>query len=670
MCGIFGYVNYKVPLSVRQIVETLLLGLKKIEYRGYDSAGLCLDAIPLPSDHNAANDGPTPLVIRSVGNIDALRAKTFADPALSPAHLDVVVEHHVGVAHTRWATHGEVCEANCHPQQSNDGAFSVVHNGMMTNHQTIKTMILQENGYTFRSNTDTEVIAVLAEYLYTEKGIRRFTELTFHLTHFIEGAYALLIRSSHFPGELMACRRGSPLVIGVREPLAEGRLTEKRWGINDGKKPVEIFFASDPHSFAAHTRHVVYLEDGDIAHYRDGAIGFYNPPTTAAPALESEVSRRIHQLDGVLESLSKGGFAHFMLKEIHEQAGAAERAMRGRVNFVSGAFHFGGFSAPRLRSLREARRVVLIACGTSMFSAMAVRPVWEELVATPVAVENASDFVDRGARVGRLDACVFISQSGETADVLRALEGCREAGAVCVGITNVVGSSVSRMTDFGVHLNAGTEVGVASTKAYTSQVVVLSLIALLLSQDSRALKGRREAILQGLSELPAKITQTLHDVETPIQEVARQLQNESSLLVLGRGYDYATVMEAALKLKETTYIHAEGISFGELKHGSLALVDPAMRILAICSDDKHAEKCKSAIQQVSAREGRIILITNYSDPELTTACEKLILVPKIVDCLQCILNVIPFQLLAYHTAVLRGNNVDCPRNLAKCVTVE
>ncbi|KAK7201439.1 glucosamine-fructose-6-phosphate aminotransferase [Novymonas esmeraldas] len=668
MCGIFGYANCNVPRTVGEILDILINGVQKVEYRGYDSAGLSIDS-NIGDVNVTASDAatPRPAVVHSVGNIQQLREKVFSDAvAATLPPMDAKTSHHVGIAHTRWATHGGVCERNCHPQQSNEGEFTLVHNGIVTNFATLKEFLTEE-GYIFHSDTDTEIISVLAEYLYTRKGIHDFVDLMLELSQLVEGAYALLIKSIYFPGQVVASRKGSPLMVGVRQADAGGRVVKLHtYDSPDATKPLEVFFASDSNSFAEHTSNVVYLEDDDVVHYGSGALRFYS----ASERRSSTVTRVVQHLETKLESLSKGGYSHFMLKEIYEQTESVVSSMRGRIDFSSGTVRLGGFTPQNLRAILASRRMLLISCGTSMNSCIAVRPLFEELVPLPVVVENASDFLDREPRIHRDDVCFFISQSGETADTLMALKLCREAGALCIGITNVVGSSVSRLTDYGAHLNAGVEVGVASTKAYTSQVVVMTLVALLLSGDSLRLVERRREIVRGLAEMSSKIAETLKTTHDAVKALAARLKESRSLIVLGRGYDLATAMEAALKVKELSYVHTEGINSGELKHGPLALIDESMPVLALCTCDKHFDRSKAAVQQVNARNGAVVAFTTAVDAELATAAREVIVVPQTVDCLQCVVNVVPFQLLAYYMALLRGNNVDFPRNLAKSVTVQ
>ncbi|EPY28389.1 glucosamine--fructose-6-phosphate aminotransferase (isomerizing) [Angomonas deanei] len=410
----------------------------------------------------------------------------------------------------------------------------------------------------------------------------------------------------------------------------------------------------------------MYLEDDDFVHYKNGELHFFSSKKAGAA-----LPREFEQLEMTLESLSKGNYDHFMLKEIYEQSESVVSTMRGRVDFSKNTAHLGGFTETNIRNVLSSRRILFISCGTSLNSCNAVRPLWEELIDIPVTVENASDFIDREPQIRRDDTCIFVSQSGETADTLTALKHCRAGGALCIGVTNVVGSSISRGTDFGAHLNAGVEVGVASTKAYTSQVVLMTVVALLLSRDSVSRQERRESIFIGLASLSKVISETLRDTFEPIKDVAKHLKDAKSVLVLGRGYDFSTCMEGALKIKELSYVHTEGINSGELKHGPLALIDENIPVVAVCTKDKHFEKSKAAIQQIHARKGRIIAISTVSDDEeLKASTESVLQVPQTVDCIQPIINVIPLQLLAYFMALERGNNVDCPRNLAKSVTVQ
>ncbi|KAH9586670.1 hypothetical protein LSM04_005122 [Trypanosoma melophagium] len=683
MCGIFGYVNYHVRRTKREILNTLLNGLKSIEYRGYDSAGLCVDN---------ANPKEPLACIRSVGNIEQLRSLVFNNANAVASELDASFDIHTGIAHTRWATHGAPSLANCHPQMSNSKEFAVVHNGMITNFMSVKEMLLSK-GYHFDSDTDTEVIAVLLEYLFTQEPKLSFLELTAKLTGVVEGAYALLIKSTHFPGELMACRKSSPLVVGFRQGKTSEEKTEKNSTGCQFKNTTEntiesdsceIYLASDVNSFISYTQEVIFLEDDDIAHFHDGVLAFYTTNKTDKSGA-IPVKRTTQIIDHTPEGLSKEGYEHFMLKEIHEQPESVTRSMRGRIDFQLLRVHIDGMDDAVVAKLRSARRLMFIACGTSYHSCLAVRPIFEELLPDMnTTVENAPDFMDREPTIHKDDLCLFISQSGETADTLVALQHCKKAGAMLVGLTNVPGSSVLRQTDYFMMLNAGIEVGVASTKAYTSQIIVLTLFALLLSQDVKQntgginnrmedqerLQQRRVEIMKGLFTLPSVIAHCLKNVESTVKTLSEEWKDANTLLVLGRGYDYATALESALKVKEVSYLYTEGVHAGELKHGPIALVDDHSKVIAFSPHDRYFERSKSAIQQVKARGGRLVSIVTEKDGEITKASELCMEVPAVVDCLQGVINIVPLQLLAYYLAVQRGHNVDCPRNLAKSVTVQ
>lgn len=683
MCGIFGYVNYTKPRTRREILNVLIEGLQRVEYRGYDSAGLCVDS---------QDASRTPLLIRSVGNISQLRECVFSGDSASDAGLDVSFDVHVGVGHTRWATHGVPCVSNCHPQASNGNEFFVVHNGIVTNFMPIKQMLLAE-GYRFDSDTDTEVVAVLAEHFYAAQPTLSFAQLATKLTGMIEGAYALLIKSRFFPGEVIACRRNSPLMIGVQC----GASCKDPDGVS-ASPFTELYFASDLNSFIARTQEIIFLEDGDIAHFHDGALEFY----TMATGVETRVTRTSEHVEHAVEGTCKNGYDNFLLKEIYEQPDSLIHAMRGRVNFKTGHVQFDGIDANTAATFRKARRVMLIACGTSYHSCLAVRPIFEELlVATCVVVENAPDFMDRRPHVFSDDLCVFVSQSGETADTLMALQHCKENGAVLVGVTNVPGSSLLRSTNHTIFLNAGTEVSVASTKAYTSQVVVLTLFALFMSQDdgsgapsgtangrctnnisnncsnvqgchtdSKQVQKRRAEIFSGIAALPGAVATCLERTRDVVASLAETWRGAGAILVLGRGYDFPTALEAALKIKELSYVFTEGIHSGELKHGPLALVDDSSCVISFCAHDRFFDRSKGAIQQVRARGGRVVAVTTGEDAEVLNATTMCIVVPAVVDCLQGVVNVVPLQLFAYYLALQHGHNVDFPRNLAKSVTVQ
>lgn len=690
MCGIFGVCHYCHPSTLGSIATQLINGLKRLEYRGYDSAGICIQ-----TKENERK------IIKRKGNVQVLKDALFGtetEPATSGLPPLDTEAGGVGIAHTRWATHGPPCDKNSHPIASADdeNSFVVIHNGIMTNFSETKSF-LGQNGYKFNTDTDTEVIANLTHYLHSKKTDDEKKSLTFvglmaEVCELLEGANAIIVMSKFFPGELVVFKRGSPMICGYQEVDKDGKpltsavsprsqsisttsplktvdhaKTISGEGVINFQGPCSVYFASDPSAIADHTKQVVYLDDNDMVHFKQGSLAFYK----LDGSLQAAVGRSVQELELALESLSKGNYSHFMLKEIHEQVQSVVNAMRGRINFAEGSIKMGGFLPKSNRNaLLSARRIMFIACGTSLNACIAVRPLFDELAGCPTAVENASDFLDRSPRIFRDDVCFFVTQSGETADVLRALEYCRDAGAVLCGATNTVGSSVSRMTHFGAHLNCGPEIGVASTKAFTSQIVVLTLLALMLADDSISHKPRRDAIIRGLEQLSGNIDQCLRMTEEIVKKVAASFVSAKSLLIIGRGYQYATCLEAALKVKELSYIHTEGINAGELKHGPLALIDENIPVIVICTNDHLVERSRAAVHQIRARNGKPIVILSEPDPEIEALAEEIIRVPATVDCLQVIINAIPMQLLAYHVAVLRGNNVDCPRNLAKSVTVQ
>lgn len=663
MCGIFGYAFTGVPVTMRQIVAMLTGGLKRLEYRGYDSAGICVDGTLLDAKTGAA----TPYIIKSKGFVAALEAKAMAD-----THLQLDETRMLGsaIAHTRWATHGPPCDINAHPQSSGgpQHAFVLIHNGIMTNYAEMKKF-LSDKGYAFESETDTEVIAKLAAYLYSQHTAKpTFAQLVREVMQLTQGAFALAIKSVYYPGELIGCRRGSPLILGIRRAGATSNSVISLAEAPEG--PSEYFLASDAQAIIEHTKQVVYLDDGDLVHIHGGHVHIFNdrnlPTDASAPTPEI---RAVREVELQLEALSKGGYEHFMLKEICEQSESVINSMRGRVNWEQNRIMMGGFATTK-HLLRTARRLIFISCGTSFNACLAVRPLFDEMSPCPVELENANDFLDRRPKIFRDDVCIFVSQSGETADTLMALEYCEQRGASLVGFTNTVGSSISRRTQFGAHLNAGPEIGVASTKAYTSQIVTMVLVALILSDDTISMIERRAEIIKGLAALSGHVSEALTSTEATIKALALKLKESKSVLVLGRGYQLATAFEAALKIKELTYVHTEGINAGELKHGPLALIDEHIPVLIICTKDSIVERVRACVQQIKARNGRPIVVLSQADPEVESLADEVIRVPSTVDCLQSVVNAIPLQLLAYHMAVARGNNVDRPRNLAKSVTVQ
>ncbi|KAF4016469.1 hypothetical protein G4228_008482 [Cervus hanglu yarkandensis] len=643
--SIFAYLNYHVPRTRREILETLIKGLQRLEYRGYDSA------------------------------------------EQQDMDLDIEFDVHLGIAHTRWATHGEPNPVNSHPQRSDkNNEFIVIHNGIITNYKDLKKF-LESKGYDFESETDTETIAKLVKYMYDNRESQdiSFTTLVERVIQQLEGAFALVFKSVHFPGQAVGTRRGSPLLIGVRSehklstdhiPILYRTGKDKKGSCNLSRvdsttclfpveeKAVEYYFASDASAVIEHTNRVIFLEDDDVAAVVDGRLSIHRIKRTAG----DHPGRAVQTLQMELQQIMKGNFSSFMQKEIFEQPESVVNTMRGRVNFDDYTVNLGGLK-DHIKEIQRCRRLILIACGTSYHAGVATRQVLEELTELPVMVELASDFLDRNTPVFRDDVCFFISQSGETADTLMGLRYCKERGALTVGITNTVGSSISRETDCGVHINAGPEIGVASTKAYTSQFVSLVMFALMMCDDRISMQERRKEIMLGLKRLPDLIKEVL-SMDDEIQKLATELYHQKSVLIMGRGYHYATCLEGALKIKEITYMHSEGILAGELKHGPLALVDKLMPVIMIIMRDHTYAKCQNALQQVVARQGRPVVICDKEDTETIKNTKRTIKVPHSVDCLQGILSVIPLQLLAFHLAVLRGYDVDFPRNLAKSVTVE
>ncbi|KAM7533232.1 hypothetical protein Aperf_G00000119840 [Anoplocephala perfoliata] len=706
MCGIFAYLNYKTPVPRKQIADILINGLRRLEYRGYDSAGIAIDEnVPCCNgDSNHENDDQANiLVIRHSGKVEEL--SKAVNSFLSEQNEDPTFETHVGIAHTRWATHGKPSDANAHPQSSDKShAFTVVHNGIITNFKDLRSL-LERKGFKFESETDTEVIPKLMLHLYELKNKSQkmtFEQLVEETVRELDGSFALACKSRYFPGEIVATRRGSPLILGIK---SQHKLTmdqipisyppKERWGsqymadlaggdgIDDDTSPlpqsnpdyhlstesehgeIEFFVSSDPSAIVEHTNRVIYLEDNDIAAVRDGTLSIHRITKKANEnAVRDVVTIRLE-----IKEIMKGHYDTFMQKEIFEQPESILNTMRGRVNFDDLSVVLGGINS-HLVDIGRSRRLILIGCGTSYNAAIAVRELVEELTELPVMVELASDFLDRRTPVFRDDVCIFISQSGETADTLLALRYCLKRGALSLGITNTAGSTLSRETHCGIHMNAGPEIGVASTKAYTSQIIALVMFALVISADRISFQERRREIIEALGRLPEQVDSILCKADT-IAEMAKDFVNAKSILVLGRGYNFATCLEGALKLKELTYIHAEGIMSGELKHGPLAMVDDDMRIVMIIMKDRLYEKVLNALHEVHSRNGNPILITNEdADPKLKELSKEIFEIPRTVDCLQSILAVVPLQLLSFHVARLKGLDVDCPRNLAKSVTVE
>jgi glucosamine--fructose-6-phosphate aminotransferase (isomerizing) len=684
MCGIFAYLNYSTPKSRQFILETLVNGLQRLEYRGYDSAGVAVDGTGVDSTID---------IFKSKGKVYKLKEEIFSNGNNIGQHEEL--PNHLGIAHTRWATHGEPSALNAHPHRSDlESQFVVVHNGIITNYKHIK-QYLQHKGYGTESDTDTEIICKLIKFIYDRDQASeecttklKFPELVEQTVLQLEGSFALVFKSLHFPNECVATRKGSPLLIGVKsdKPITMDRipvLSRKRSteSINDNTANVqygyastdssfcvsddasmEYFFSSDASAIIEHTKRVIYLEDGDVAWVRSGNLDIHHITD------ETPGTRDVQTLHMEIQEIMKGKYDTFMEKEIMEQPESCFNTMRGRVLFDENRVKLDGLVS-HMDFIRRCRRLIFIACGTSYHSAVATRQILEELTELPVMVELASDFLDRSTPVFRDDVCFFISQSGETADTLMALRYCKTRGALLVGITNTVGSSISRETMCGVHINAGPEIGVASTKAYSSQFLSLTMFALMMAEDRISKKNRVREIIQALRDFPAKISKVLQ-LDAQIRDIATHFQDRKSLLMMGRGYQFATVLEGALKVKEITYMHSEGILAGELKHGPLALIDKDMPVLMIALRDKSYDKCMNALQQVIARGGQPILFCSEGDEETKKLGYHTLEIPHVPDCLSGILTVIPLQLLSLHLAVARGYNVDFPRNLAKSVTVE
>jgi glutamine---fructose-6-phosphate transaminase (isomerizing) len=608
MCGIVGYVGNRIAPPL------LLEGLKRLEYRGYDSAGV------------AIMNGTGVETRRAAGKIARLEAAIASDPPQGT----------LGIAHTRWATHGPPTERNAHPHASQNGKIAVVHNGIIENATALKAG-LEARGYVFQSDTDTEVLAHLIEVAFAGN----LEAAVIEALRQCEGTYGLAAITSDEKDKIVAARKGSPLLIGI----------------GDG----EYFVASDASAILAHTRNVVYLDDGDIAVVtRDG----YKVLDLDSAVRDKPVTR----IDWDLQQIERGGYPHFMLKEIFEQPTTVENTMRGRLILEEGFSKLGGLNISK-EDLLSIDNIIITACGTSWHSALIGEMMIEELCRIPVEVEYASEFRYRNPIVTPTTLCIVISQSGETADTLAAMREAKRRGARTLGLVNVVGSTIAREDDGGIYLHAGPEIGVASTKAFTSQVVALALFTLKLARLKNLSVARGREIAQALANLPAQI-QSILDRAPEIEELAEEFKRASNFLYLGRGYNFPAALEGALKLKEISYIHAEGYPAAEMKHGPIALIDEMMPVVCIAPHDAVFDKITSNIQEVKARKGKIIAITTRDEPSLAGKLDYEFRIPETVDLLTPILASVPLQLLAYYIAVKRGCNVDQPRNLAKSVTVE
>jgi len=612
MCGIVGYVGAK------QATPILLQGLKRLEYRGYDSAGVAL------------LDGQEQVrIVKRPGKIRHLEEALQSAPSAATC----------GIAHTRWATHGAPNEPNAHPHTSNDGTIALVHNGIIENADVLKAQLMR-HGYTFASETDTEVVVHLIDHLWRD-GMPLEDAVAGALRE-VEGAYGIAVVSTRDPGKIVVARHGSPLLIGV--------------GQNG-----EMLAGSDAAAVVAHTRDVVYLDDGDYAVLEPGGYRTYRLEGT-------EVTRLVHEVTWDLAAIEKGGYEHFMMKEIFEQPNSLRDVMRGRLLEEEGDARLGGIAQHQFQ-LGQIRRVVITACGTSWHAGLVGEYLLEEIARIPVSVEYASEFRYRNPVLEEGTLALAISQSGETADTLAALKEAEQRGITTMGVVNAVGSTIARQTDFGIYLHAGPEIGVASTKAFTSQIVALALFTLYMGRRRHlsVLQGRE--MVQALKALPQQVEEVLR-LNDEIRELAEVYKDARNFLYLGRGYQFPVALEGALKLKEVSYIHAEGYPAAEMKHGPIALIDEDMPVVVLAPRDPVYGKVVSNIEEVKARQGRIIAVVSDDAPELQGKVDHMIRVPQTIPSLLPVLTTIPLQLLAYHMAVLKGCDVDQPRNLAKSVTVE
>ena len=614
MCGIVGYIGTK------EVFPILLKGLRRLEYRGYDSAGVAL----------VNNDGALN-VYKTKGKVDNL-VEYCGDKNVSGT---------VGIAHTRWATHGEPSSRNAHPHYSSSKNLAIIHNGIIENYADLKAK-LQAKGVKFESDTDTEVLVQLIEYIQQQKQLDLLTAVQVALYQVI-GAYAIAVIDRRDPDQIIAARKQSPLVVGIGED--------------------EFFLGSDASPIVEYTDKVVYLEDGNIAVLRRGQ------ELHVVSILGEEQELTVKTVDIDLGQIEKGGFPHFMLKEIFEQPECLTNCMRGRVNIEADHVTLSALIDYR-RQMLNAKRVVIVACGTSWHAGLIGKQIIESLVRVPVEVEYASEFRYRNPVVGKDDVVIAISQSGETADTLAAVHLAKEKGAFIYGICNAIGSSIPRATDTGTYIHVGPEIGVASTKAFTGQVTVLTMIALAMG-EAKGTISRDEylKIVKGLSEIPDKIREVLKTNDL-VADLARTFTYAHNFLYLGRGYSYPVALEGALKLKEISYIHAEGYPAAEMKHGPIALIDSDMPVVVIATHNAMYEKVLSNIQEIKARQGRVIALVSKGDDVISKIADEVIELPDVQECLEPLVATVPLQLLAYHVAVCKGKNVDQPRNLAKSVTVE
>ncbi|MBU2494870.1 MAG: glutamine--fructose-6-phosphate transaminase (isomerizing) [Bacteroidetes bacterium] len=610
MCGIVGYIGNK------NCVPIILEGLKRLEYRGYDSAGIA-------TINSVSTD-----VVKCEGKVSALEAMLNLNKLDAP----------LGIGHTRWATHGAPNEINAHPHFNENKDLFMIHNGIIENYQVLKTK-LKKQGYNFASETDTEVLVLLIDS-FMKKNLSLFDSVRYALNE-VEGAYGIAVISKKEPDKIIAARKGSPLVIGIGEN--------------------ENFISSDVSALIQHTKRVVYLDDNEICELTKDNFFVKN-------ISDESIKKEIENVTLELDELSKGGYPHFMLKEIMEQPDSITNAMRGRLLFKEGSTKLGGLQGYEDR-LANSKRIIISACGTSWHAALVGEYMIEQFAQIPVEVEYASEFRYRSPIIYSDDTILFISQSGETADTLAAMKEAKRKGALVLGICNVVGSSIARESEAGVYIHAGPEIGVASTKAFTSQLMVLAQITLLIARKKSMSFVDGKKVLTELEALPGKIKKIL-EMNSEIEKIAEHFVDAKNFLYLGRGYNFPVALEGALKLKEISYIHAEGYPAAEMKHGPIALIDENMPAVFIAPHDSIYDKVISNIQEVRARKGRIIAIATENDYDIDGLVDYCIKIPHTLEILMPILTVIPLQLLAYHIAVKKGLNVDQPRNLAKSVTVE
>ena len=614
MCGIVGYIG-----SGAKACEVLIEGLKRLEYRGYDSAGICV-----------YHDGELH-IHKAPGRVAVVEAQAAEDPRMQAATA--------GIAHTRWATHGQPNEVNAHPHRDDSGKISLVHNGIIENYATLKQFLI-DRGHTFVSETDTEVLVQLIGEFYNN-GCNSLEEAVLAALQEVSGTYGIVVMCADEPDKLVAARKGSPLIVGV------------------GKD--EYVVASDASAIIEHTANVVYLHDNEVAVITRGGMRTFtldNVPVTS----------EIVEIEMTLEQIAKGGYEHFMLKEIFEQPESIRTCISGRIDMRDTRINLGGLQDVE-RELVKTRKIILTACGTASYAGLVGEYLFEDLARIPTEVEYASEFRYRNPIIEADTTVIAISQSGETADTLAAIREAREKGALTLGIVNAVGSTIARETDAGIYLHAGPEIGVASTKAFTCQIVVETLMALYLGRRRFMSVPQMASYLEALQTIPDQITEVLKQSDK-IKDVVAQYVDRENWLFLGRGYNFPIALEGALKLKEISYIHAEGLPAAEMKHGPIALIHEGMPVVFIAPRCSTHDKILGNIEEVRARKGAVIAIATEGDEHIRKCCDHVIYVPDCPEALQPLLTVIPLQLLAYHAAVARGCNVDKPRNLAKSVTVE